>query len=407
MTREILHCDCNSFFASVESATHPEYKNVPMAVGGDETQRHGIILAKNDLAKKYGVTTAETIHSAKKKCPQLLIVPPHYEEYVKYSKAVNAIYAKYTDMIEPFGIDESWLDVTASQRLFGDGEKIANLIREEVKRELGITISVGVSFNKVFAKLGSDYKKPDAVTVISPENYKEIVFPLKVSDMLFVGKKTANALTSMGIRTIGELANTSVLLLTRRFGKMGEMLHRYASGEDDSPVVKESDDAKSVSSGFTFRHDLTTLEECRVGIDYLSEDIGQRLRRQGQVAETVSISIKDTYFRTVQRQAPLAMPTDVAKEIAEGAYSIFASSWSDGRPIRTLTVSVTHLTRKSDSATQISLFGEEEETKHLKNEKIEKALDKIRQKYGNSSIVNAGIIESDIGVFEKKRKKGL
>ncbi len=405
MTRVILHCDCNSFFASVESVNHPEYKNVPMAVGGDEAQRHGIILAKNELAKKYGVATAETIHAAKKKCPNLMIVTPHYDKYVKYSRAVNAIYARYTDMIEPFGIDESWLDVTSSRRLFGSGEEIANRIREEVKRELGITVSVGVSFNKVFAKLGSDYKKPDAVTVISRENFKEIVFPLSVGDMLFVGKKTASALSSMGIRTIGELANTSLELLVRRFGKMGEMLYRYSNGEDDSPVEKESDDAKSVSSGFTFRHDLTTSEECRIGIDFLSDDIAQRLRRQGQVAETVSISIKDTYFRTVQRQSPLPSPTDVAKEISGAAFKVFLDAWGDGRPIRNITVSVSHLTRKSESATQISMFGTEQEIKHKKHEKIENALDKIRQKYGNMSIVNAEFIDSDIGVFEKKKKK--
>ena len=406
MSRVILHCDCNSFFASVESADHPEYKSVPMAVGGDESSRHGIILAKNELAKKYGVQTAETIHAARKKCPNLLVVPPHYDKYVEYSKAANEIYSRYTDKIEPFGIDESWLDVSSSRRLFGSGEEIANRIREDVKRELGITVSVGVSFNKVFAKLGSDYKKPDAVTVISRESFREIVFPLKVSEMLFVGNKTANALASMGIRTIGELANTSLELLVRRFGKMGEQLYRYANGEDDSPVVNESDDAKSVSSGFTFRHDLTSFEECRVGIDYLSDDIAQRLRRQGQVAETVSLAIKDTYFRTVQRQSPLPSATDVGKEISQGAFKLLLDGWCDGQPIRNITVSVSHLTRKSLCATQLSFFGEEEETKHKKNEKIEKAVDKIRQKYGNSSIINAEFIDSDIGIFEKKKKRG-
>ncbi len=405
MSRVILHCDCNSFFASVESASHPEYKNVPMAVGGDETSRHGIILAKNELAKKYHVETAETIYSAKKKCPNLLVVAPHYDEYVKFSRAVNEIYARYTDLVEPFGIDESWLDVTASRRLFGDGETIANRIRNEVKNELGITVSVGVSFNKVFAKLGSDYKKPDAVTVISRENYKSIVYPLRVGDLLFVGRKTVNALASMGIRTIGELAETSVELLKKRFGKMGEMLYKYANGEDDSPVERGSEDAKSVSSGLTFKRDLTTIEECRVGIDYLSDDIAQRLRRQGQVAGTVSIGVKDSYFRTLQRQSPLPTPTDVAKEIAKGATGILSDAWSDDRAVRSLTVSVTHLARKSDFATQISMFADEQDVKHEKNEKIENAIDKIRQKYGNTSIVNAGIIDSDIGVFEKKKKK--
>jgi len=189
--RVILHCDCNSFFASVETALNPAYSGVPMAVCGSEEDRHGIVLAKNELAKKYGIVTAETVYSARKKCPSLVIAPPHYKAYSEYSKRVNEIYARYTDMIEPFGIDESWLDVTASKKLFGSGEEIAERIRKEVKEEIGITVSIGVSFNKVFAKLGSDYKKPDAITVISKENFRQIVFPLPASDLLFVGKKTA------------------------------------------------------------------------------------------------------------------------------------------------------------------------------------------------------------------------
>ena len=196
--RVILHCDCNSFFASVETALNPEYRNVPMAVCGSEENRHGIVLAKNELAKKYGIVTAETVYSAKKKCPSLVIAKPHYSEYSRYSRMVNDIYARYTDIIEPFGIDESWLDVTASQKIFGSGMDIAERIRAEVKSEIGITVSIGVSFNKVFAKLGSDYKKPDAITEIDEENFKRIVYPLNVADLLFVGKKTAEALASLG-----------------------------------------------------------------------------------------------------------------------------------------------------------------------------------------------------------------
>ena len=192
--RVILHCDCNSFFASVETVFHSEYRDVPMAVCGSTEERHGIVLAKNELAKKYGVKTAETVYSAKKKCPSLVIAPPHHELYSEFSERVNAIYAKYTDMIEPFGIDESWLDVTASRKLFGTGEEIAEMIRKDVKETIGITVSIGVSFNKVFAKLGSDYKKPDAITVISESNFKNIVYPLPVGDLLFIGKKTEQVL---------------------------------------------------------------------------------------------------------------------------------------------------------------------------------------------------------------------
>ena len=273
MERSILHCDCNSFFASVETVLNPSYRNVPMAVCGNEEDRHGIVLAKNELAKKFGIVTAETVFSARKKCPSLVIAKPHYAEYSKYSRMANEIYARYTDMIEPFGIDESWLDVTAS-KLFGSGADIAEKIRNDIKNELGITVSIGVSFNKVFAKMGSDYKKPDAVTLISRENFKEIVYPLPVTELLFVGKKTAEQLRLLNIRSIGELASASPELLSIKLGKAGEMLSKYARGEDDSPVMANDEtEAKSIGNSFTFKHDLVGREACRVGIDYLAEEM--------------------------------------------------------------------------------------------------------------------------------------
>ena len=254
MERVILHCDCNNFFASVETLLNPSYRGIPMAVCGSQEDRHGIVLAKNEEAKKYGIKTAETVFSAKKKCPYLVIASPHYDEYEKYSMKLNAIYGEYTDKVEPFGIDESWLDVTASRRLFGTGEEIAELIRQRVKNEIGVTVSIGVSFNKVFAKLGSDYKKPDAITAISKENFRQIVFPLPVSDLLFVGKKTTEELEKIGIRTIGDLASTSKDMLRYKLGKMGDMLYDYANGLDSSPVGSGINrEAKSISNGFTFR----------------------------------------------------------------------------------------------------------------------------------------------------------
>lgn len=405
MSRVILHCDCNSFFASVEAALNPEYRNVPMAVCGSQEDRHGIVLAKNELAKKYGIKTAETVFSARKKCPNLVIAKPHYEEYHKYYVLANEIYARYTDMIEPFGIDESWLDVTASKKLFGSGEEIAQRIRKEIREELGITVSIGVSFNKVFAKLGSDYKKPDAVTVISEENFRNIVFPLPASDLLFVGKKTADVLLSLGIRTIGELARASEQMLAMRLGKMGEMLYKYANGLDDSPVVATENDPKSVSNGFTFRHNLVGRDECRVGIEYLSEEIGRRLRVNGQKCATVSLSIKDEFLRTIQRQRPQNPPTDIAKEIAATAYSILLEEWNEKKPIRMLTVSATNLVRSDMVAEQISFFGEKEDAKRKINSKRENAIDKIRQKYGADSIVNGAFLDSDIGIYEHRERK--
>ena len=404
MARVILHCDCNSFYASVETVLNPAYKNVPMAVCGSEADRHGIVLAKNELAKQYKIATAETVYSAKKKCPHLVIAEPHHDEYIKFSKRVNEIYARYTDMVEPFGIDESWLDVTASQKLFGSGKDIAERIRKEVKEEIGITVSIGVSFNKVFAKLGSDYKKPDAITVISEQNFREIVFPLPVSDLLFVGKKTSSVLLGMGIRTIGELAKTSREMLTLRLGKVGEALFQYANGLDESPVEREKDDAKSISNGFTFRHDLVGREECRIGIDCLSEEIAQRLRKNGQLCSTVAITIKDEYLRTIQRQKTINPPTDLAREISALAYNILIDEWSEEKPIRMITVSATGLIKADMSSTQISFFEDSFEQRQ-KDKNRENAMDKIRQKYGNESIVNGAVIDSDIGLYNSKNKK--
>ena len=401
--RVILHCDCNSFFASVESALNPEYKNVPMAVCGSESDRHGIVLAKNELARKYGIKTAETVYSAKKKCPLLVIAEPHYEEYTKYSQRVNEIYARYTDMIEPFGIDESWLDVTGSRKLFGTGEEIAEKIRREVREELGITVSVGVSFNKIFAKLGSDYKKPDAVTVIDRSNFRDIAYPLPVSTLLFVGKKTETALLSMGIKTIGALAEASAALLTMRFGKLGEMLHNYANGNDDTPVLPVQDDAKSVSNGFTFRHDLVGRGECRIGIEYLSEEIGHRLRTHGMKCGTVVLTIKDEFLHSIQRQRPQNPPTDLSREISKTAYSILVDTWDENKPIRMITVAATNLTK--GYAEQIDLFDDSSGKTREKNKNRENAVDKIRQKYGNNSIITGAILDTDIGVFTSKDNK--
>ena len=404
--RVILHCDCNSFFASVETALNPAYKNVPMAVCGSESDRHGIVLAKNELAKKYGIKTAETVYSARKKCPGLVIAPPHYEEYTKYSRRVNEIYARYTDMIEPFGIDESWLDVTASKKLFGDGIEIAERIRKEVREEIGITISVGVSFNKVFAKLGSDYKKPDATTVILREDIERIVYPLPVSDLLFVGQKTADQLKIMGIKTIGDLSRIPREVLVARFGKYGDQLYKNANGLDDSPVIRigEGEDQKSIGLGFTFRHDLTSREECKIAINYLSDEVAVRLRNAGMVCNTVQLSIKDEFLSVIQRQRALAHPTDLAHDISDVANKILIKEWSESRPIRMLTVTAQNLTRKEYSADQIDIFAEADDTRREKDKKQEQAVDKIRQKFGRESITNGAILTTDIGIKDKRIK---
>ena len=405
--RVILHCDCNSFFASVETALNPSYKNVPMAVCGSESDRHGIVLAKNDLAKKYGIQTAETVYSAKKKCPNLVIASPHYEAYAEYSRRVNEIYSRYTDMIEPFGIDESWLDVTASKKLFGTGYEIAERIREEVKKEIGITVSIGVSFNKVFAKLGSDYKKPDAITVIDRGQVESIVYPLPASDLLFVGKKTADQLKLMGVKTIGDLAALSREVLVSRFGKFGDQLYKNSRGLDDSPVAKvgEREDQKSIGFGFTFRHDLVTREECKIAINYLSDDVARRLRNAGMVCNTVQLTIKDEHLNVIQRQRGLSRPSDIAHDISDLAYKILLDEWKEQRPIRMLTVTAQNLTRNEFYVDQINMFGEDDSAKREKDKKQEEMVDRIRQKYGREAITNGAILSTDIGLKNKKVKK--
>ena len=259
MDRVILHCDLNSFYASVELLEHPDLRSLPVAVCGDPESRHGIILAKNEPAKKFGVKTAETIWQARRKCPNLVLLSAHHQKYRRYSRLVNAIYDRYTDLVEPFSIDESWLDVTGTLHLFGgDGRALADEIRRTVREELNLTVSVGVSFNKVFAKMGSDYQKPDATTVISRDNYRDLIWPLPVTELLFVGRAAARTLSSYGIETIGDLAAFDKEALMHMLGRQGAVLHDYATGAEHAPVVPARDmpGPKSVGNGLTFRRNL-------------------------------------------------------------------------------------------------------------------------------------------------------
>lgn len=398
--RVILHCDCNSFYASVEAALNPRYRGIPFAVGGSEEARHGIILAKNEEAKAYGVTTAETIRSAKRKCPSLVVVEPSFGSYAKYSRAVHEIYRRYTDLIEPFGLDEAWLDVTESQELFGDGMSIADRIRREVKEEIGITISVGVSFNKVFAKFGSDYKKPDAITEITRENYPSILYPLSVNSLLFVGKRTAEELQRFGIYTLGDLASASRAFLVSRFGKSGGMIYDYATGRDTSPVANyydEAEAAKSIGNGMTFKRDLTTAEEMRLGIDALSEEISFRMRRAGVCTGTVTLSLKDANLQTVSRQKPIEPPSDIGRDIADVAMQLLKSIWKPGKPIRSIRVVGSNFTERENLTTQLSFF-DNGEAQREKLGRIENALDKVREKYGYTSVVSGATLDNDIGI---------
>ena len=398
MDRTILHCDCNAFYASCECAKNPELKNVPMAVGGNEESRHGIILAKNELAKKYNIKTAETIWQAKKKCPDLVIVPPHHDLYEEYSKRVNDIYKEYTDLVEPFGIDESWLDVTGSYALFGDGKTIADTLRCRIREELGITISVGVSFNKVFAKLGSDYKKPDATTVITRENFKKIVYPLPVSDLLFAGKKTAVQLKKLKIKTIGDLAEADREKIKKILGKNGEMLISFARGEDESSVKSHTEERelKSVGNGITFGHDLSGEEQIKQGIHVLSESVSTRMKRHKVKCTTIRIQIKGTDFKTISRQRAIDIPTNLEKNLRDISYELLCEIWDINKPIRALTITGANLVYESVGE-QLNLFEEESDEKR---ENLEETIKTLRKKYGFNSVKTADILNNDITVTD-------
>ena len=390
--RVIFHCDLNSFYASVELLDRPELRHRPVAVCGDPNSRHGIILAKNEPAKAFGVKTAETIWQAKRKCPGLVLLPAHHGRYRDLSRQINGLYQEYTDLVEPFGIDESWLDVTGTLHLFGgDPRALADRLREEMRRRFGLTISVGVSFNKVFAKLGSDYKKPDATTVIHRDNFREIVWPLPVGDLLYVGRAAAETLRQLGIGTIGQLAAFDRERLFQALGKMGAQLHDYACGLDRSPVAPagQHEPPKSVGNGYTFPQNLQGRDQLRAGIAQLSDQVAGRLRKCGMKCKGVSLSIRDPAFRDIGRQLRLDLPTDLAREITGAAMALAENCWNMDRPVRALTVTAIYLIPADEAGVQMDLFDRGESEKRERLEKLEGTLDQIRARYGAGAIAPA------------------
>ena len=388
MDRIIFHCDLNGFYASVELLSHPDLRDVPTAVCGDPHSRHGIILAKNEPAKKFGIQTAETIWQAKKKCPDLVLLPPHHKLYREFSKRVNAIYDEYTDLVEPFGIDESWLDVTHTLHLFGgDATALADQIRARIKQELGLTVSVGISFNKVFAKLGSDYKKPDATTLISRENWKEIVWPLPVGDLLYVGGAARKLLKQYVITTIGQWAGCSQEMLETLMGKAGTQLYEFANGLDTSPVRSryDAEPVKSVGNGTTFPQNLTTREQVHAGIAMLADSVATRLRHYGLYAGGLQVTVRDPEFHDRSRQCQLSAPTHLIRDLTETATELVHQLWKPPAPIRAITVTAIHLVPEGQAYEQVDLFTPV--PKKDKQEKLEGAMDRIRKKYGSGAIL--------------------
>lgn len=388
MENGILHVDMNNFYASVETLYAPQYRNVPMAVAGDKESRHGIILAKNMLAKARGVKTAEPIWQAMKKCPDLQLVPPHHERYAQFSKRAREIYCQYTDLVEPFSLDECWLDVYGSERLFGDGVEIAQQIRRRVREELGLTVSIGVSFNKVFAKLGSDYKKPDAVTVFGREQMESIIWKLPCDALLFVGPHTEKALRKFGIRTIGDIARMELPSMRAMLGRTGETLWLYANGLDDSPVMPESarEAAKSIGHSVTLPRDVTSEEDVKKTLLSLAESVAASLRAEGVKAGEVQLTVRSGDFEEIQRQCRIDPPVCDSQSLYRAALNLYRREnkrWA----VRLLGIRAGKLTEAGTG--QVSLF---DSGGARRREQLETVVDSVRERFGRDIVSRAMVI---------------
>ena len=394
--RVILHSDLNNFFASVEIALNPSLAGKPLIVCGDPKERRGIVLAKNEEAKKYGIKTAETVYSALRKCPDLQMVGSHFHEYKRFSKKVVEIYSRFTDRIEECSIDECALDMTESTMLFGSGREIAEKIRQTVKEELNLTVSVGVSFNKVFAQLASELKQPDAVTEISRENYKQVVWVLPVTELLFVGKSTAETLHKLGIKTIGQLANADEALLVRFLGKRGRQLRVYARGEDNEPVrlQEEKEETKSIGNSMTLPYNIHDREEIKRWFYALSESVAARLRAADVgKANTVHIVVRNEKMQDTTCQMKVK-PTILCGDIAQAAFALYCRHFPIGTQVRLLGVTVSGFDYHIEQLTLDSLISDEGAA-HEKKERAEDAIAKLREKYGYASVQRGIVLEDE------------
>jgi DNA polymerase-4 len=390
--RVILHSDINSCYASIELLHHPELRGKPVAVGGDPGARHGIVLTADYVAKKYGVKTGMALWQAKQVCPDITFLPPRMDLYLRFSRMAHEIYGEYTDLQEPYGIDESWLDVTASASLKGDGYKIANEISSRMKKELGITVSVGVSFNKIFAKLGSDYKKPDAITTMYQDEFKEKAWNLPASDLLYVGRSTDAKLRRMGIHTIGDIARTDESWLVSSLGKMGSVLWAFANGYDSSPVRRENTEApiKSIGNSTTTPRDLETDEDVKIVLFVLAESVAMRLRENGFRCRTVEISIRDNELYSFTRQTKVPYATNITKEIGEAGYRLFKENYNWQKPIRSVGIRGADLVN-DNYWEQLDLFQNAQVREKMM--KADAAVDDIRRRFGFYSIKRGLMLE--------------
>lgn len=399
--RVILHSDCNSFYASVECLHNPEIRNKPVAVAGDAENRHGIILAKNEIAKKFNVKTGEPIWQAKNKCPELVTVGARFHLYKRFSKMAKAIYADYSDRVENFGLDEAWIDVTGNP-YHRSGMDIAREISDRIKYELGITVSIGVSYNKIFAKFGSDYKKPDAITEITPENFKDIVWKQPAGALLYVGNATNRKLKAMGIYTIGDIATADPVLLRNNLGKWGDLIYSFSNGYDTSPVmpIDESSQVKSIGNSTTTPRDLINNEDVKSVMFVLCDSVCRRLREQGFSAKTVCINVRSSNLFSYTHQTKLNEHTNVTKFIREKAMKLFIESYDWRNPIRSIGISVTDLVPENTSR-QISIF--EDEKIKIKQEILDKTLDKLKIRFGYNCVRNGNLLsDTNLSDFNPK-----
>lgn len=383
--RTILHSDINCCYAAIEHLHHPELAGKPLAVGGDPEARHGIVLTADYLAKKYGVKTGMALWQAKQLCPEINFISPRMDLYLRFSKMAHEIYGEYTDLQEAYGIDESWLDVTDSVSLKGDGYRIAQEISNRMKSELGITVSIGVSFNKIYAKLGSDYKKPDAITTMYRDEFQRKAWVLPASDLLYVGRSTSAKLQKLGIRTIGDLAGTDEKILHSQLGKMGNILWAFANGYDDSPVKYEDAHApiKSIGNSTTTPRDLVNEQDVKIVLTVLAESVAARLRENGFKCRVVEISVRDNELFSFTRQRKIDHATNVTREIAEEAFRLFQENYTWQKPIRSVGVRGADLVN-DNYWEQIDLFSSVEFRE--KQMKVDTAVDDIRRRFGFYSV---------------------
>ena len=401
--RTILHVDANSFYASCECLYRPSIREKPVAVCGDPEARHGIVLTKNQHAKKYGVQTGEAIWQAKQKCPSLVVVPPDYPLYLHMSRQMHEILGQYSDKVESFGLDESWVEISADDMDVRKGQLVADEIRHRIHRTLGITVSVGVADNKVMAKLGSDYKKPDATTVLPPDLYEQIVWPLPVSDLLHVGPATTRKLARIGVCTIGQLANLDESILAYKFGKIGYMLKAFALGLDTSPVkpIEVSLPIKSVGNSTTPPHDIENMTDVKELVYLLAESVATRLRENNFKARCISVSARTTELISSSCQTTLSQSTCLAKEIAETALRLFEQRYRFGFPFRSMGINCSQLSAL-DAPVQVDMFGEDE--RRVKQEQLERSIDGLRSRFGHQ-VIRRGIVLSDLSYSEINPKE--